>query len=169
MADISLRSVEVTNGNTKSNSLFLSFASNVLPDGNRRVDTTAYPEKSVTFPSSLPHLSKQANKQFLNKVLTVLPDPLGATRITSISAGTSTFVKSLNTGENPWEKYKVFPFVNCGLMAGQVSDWAASERRFIIIVPLLMASSSPKRFFPGTHPSLTASFHEAPFSRTPMM
>jgi hypothetical protein len=29
---------------------------------------------------------------------------LGATRITSMSVGTSTLVRSLKTGEKPWEK-----------------------------------------------------------------
>ena len=61
------------------------------------------------------------------------------------------------------------PLVSWGLMAGQVSDWAASERRFMMMVPLLMASSMSKRFLPGTQPSCSASFHEAPFLRTPTM
>ena len=40
----------------------------------------------------------------LKRVRTVRPEPLGATRITSMSLGTSTFVRSLKTGEKPWEK-----------------------------------------------------------------
>jgi hypothetical protein len=47
-----------------------------------------------------------------------------------------------------------FPLVNWGLIAGQVSDWAASERRFMMMVPLLMASSTSNKFLPGIQPSL---------------
>lgn len=54
-------------------------------------------------------------------------------------------------------------------MAGHVSLCAASLRRFMTIVPLPMASSTSKRLVPGIQPSCWASFHEAPFFRTPMM
>jgi hypothetical protein len=37
-----------------------------------------------------------------------------------------------------------------GLMWAQVWDWAASERRFMMIVPFSMAVSMLKRVFPGT-------------------
>lgn len=56
-----------------------------------------------------------------------------------------------------------------GLIWGHVSDWAASERRFMTMVDLPMASSMSNRFLPGTQPSSSASFHEAPFFRTPTM
>ena len=62
-----------------------------------------------------------------------------------------------------------FPFVNCGLMAGHVSLCAASLSRFMMIVPRPIASSTSNRFLPGTQPSCCASFHEAPFFRTPMI
>lgn len=39
---------------------------------------------------------------------TVRPEPLGAQRMTSMSLGTSTLVRSLKTGEKPWEKYRVW-------------------------------------------------------------
>jgi hypothetical protein len=61
------------------------------------------------------------------------------------------------------------PLVSCGLIAGQVSDWAASESRFMTMVDLPIASSMSKRFLPGTQPSSSASFQEAPFFRTPTM
>ena len=35
---------------------------------------------------------------------TVRPEPFGATRITSMSEGTSTPVLDLKMGEKPWEK-----------------------------------------------------------------
>lgn len=35
-------------------------------------------------------------------------------------------------------------------MSFQVCDWAASERRFMMMVPLLIASLIGKRFLPGT-------------------
>ena len=54
-------------------------------------------------------------------------------------------------------------------MAGQVSDWAASESRFMTMVPREMASSTSKRFLPATQPSCSASFQDLPFFRTPMM
>jgi hypothetical protein len=38
-----------------------------------------------------------------------------------------------------------------GLMSFQVWDWAASERRFMMMVPLLIASLMGKRFLPGTY------------------
>lgn len=37
-----------------------------------------------------------------------------------------------------------------GLIDSQVWDWAASERRFMMMVPLAMAVSIEKRVFPGT-------------------
>ena len=40
----------------------------------------------------------------LKRVRTVRPEPLGATRMTSRSGGMSTLVRSLKTGEKPWEK-----------------------------------------------------------------
>lgn len=54
-------------------------------------------------------------------------------------------------------------------MAGHVSLCAASLSRFMTIVPLPMASSMSNRLVPGIQPSCWASFHEAPFFRTPMM
>lgn len=39
---------------------------------------------------------------------TVRPEPLGAQRMTSMSLGTSTLVRSLKTGEKPCEKYRVY-------------------------------------------------------------
>lgn len=56
---------------------------------------------------------------------------------------------------------------NCGLIAGHVSDCAASESRFMMMVPREMASSMSKRLVPSTQPSCWASFHEVPFFRTP--
>ena len=44
-----------------------------------------------------------------------------------------------------------------------------TERRFMTIVPFLMASSTSKRFLPGTQPSSWACFQDAPSLRTPMM
>ena len=43
-----------------------------------------------------------------------------------------------------------------GLSSFQVWDWAASERRFMMMVPRSMASSMGKRVFPGTCTSKTA-------------
>lgn len=54
-------------------------------------------------------------------------------------------------------------------MWAHVSDWAASLRRFMTMEPREMASSTSKRFLPGTQPSWTASFHDLPSLRTPTM
>jgi hypothetical protein len=40
----------------------------------------------------------------LNRDRTVLPEPFGATRTTSMSFGGTTFVSAANTGEKPCEK-----------------------------------------------------------------
>ncbi len=65
--------------------------------------------------------------------------------------------------------YYTLSLVNCGLIAGHVSLCAASLSKFMTIVPLEMASSTSNRFVPGIHPSCWASFHEAPFFRTPII
>src|SRR5271168_3255847 len=52
------------------------------------------------------------------RVRTVRPEPLGATRMTSMSVGTSTLVRSLKTGEKPWEKYKVWKSVQWSWQSG---------------------------------------------------
>lgn len=59
--------------------------------------------------------------------------------------------------------------VSRGLILSQVLLWAESESRFMTMLPFLMASSTSKRFLPGTQPSCCASFQLAPSFRTPMM
>lgn len=66
--------------------------------------------RAMAFSSALPVTSWKTAMELLmprpsrKRVRTVRPEPLGATRMTSMSEGTSTLVWSLKTGENPWEK-----------------------------------------------------------------
>jgi hypothetical protein len=72
-------------------------------------EPTATP-RAVAFSLALPVTSwKTAMEELIprpsrKRVRTVRPEPLGATRITSMFVGTSTLVRSLKTGEKPWEK-----------------------------------------------------------------
>lgn len=66
--------------------------------------------RAMAFSSALPVTSwKMAIEELmprpsLKRERTVRPEPLGATRMTSMSVGTSTPVLSLKMGEKPWEK-----------------------------------------------------------------
>lgn len=66
--------------------------------------------RAIAFSSALPVTSWKTAKEELmprpsrNRDRTVRPEPLGAQRMTSMLVGTSTLVRSLKTGEKPWEK-----------------------------------------------------------------
>ena len=87
---------------------------------------------------------------------TIPPGPFGAASTTSTFSGGTTPVSSLNTIENPCEKYRVFPSVRCGFSVSHIAFCPASESRYITTVPFAAASSSSKSVSPSTQPSLIA-------------
>lgn len=58
-----------------------------------------------------------------------VPDPFGATRITSTSAGGTIPVFSLYVIPNPCEKYNAFPGVKCFFTVGHSAICPASDSR----------------------------------------
>jgi len=155
-----------TDGDTESDSLLLGLAGDVLEDGNGRVDTTALLEESAdgtagTLGGNEDDIDVSGD---LNLGL-VLED--GGETVGEVEG----LDMLLEICGKSWGQPRLhtLPLVSWGLIEGQVSDWAASERRFMMMVPLPMASSMSKRFLPATQPSSSASFHEAPFFRTPTM
>jgi len=166
--------VEVTraDGDTESDSLLLGLAGDILVDGNGRVDTTALTEESTD--GTARALGSDEDDVDIRRDLDlglVLED--GGETVREIE-GLQVERVSANGEADEARVFNVhfvrtLPFVSWGLMAGQVSDWAASERRFMMMVPFPMASSMSKRFLPATQPSCSASFHEAPFFLTPTM
>ncbi len=67
-----------------------------------------------------------------------------------------TWVSSLEDDGETVGEVESLALVMRGAMVGHVWDCAASERRFMMMVPLLMASSIGKRVSPGTHSILNS-------------
>ena len=103
----------------------------------------------------------------LHPQVALRPEPFGAHRITSTFSGGTTCVWSLYTIEKPCEKYSVLPGVTYSFRCGHVDVCAASDSRFMRIVPFVAASSIENRFLPGTQPSASAWRHDSPSLRTP--
>jgi hypothetical protein len=156
--------VSGTDGDTEGNSLLLGLAGDVLEDGNGGVDTAAFTEESANgaagaLGSNEDDIDVGGNFD-LGEVLEDGGETVGEVKSLFLLAS---FTRVLNCD------WPTLPLVSWGLIWGQVSDWAASESRFMTMVALPMASSMSNRFLPGTQPSCSASFHEVPFFRTPTM
>jgi hypothetical protein len=156
--------VPATNGNTERDRLLFCFASDILVDSDRRVDAAAFAEKS-------PDGTTRAFRSYQDDIDVGWNLDFG--QILEDGRETVREVKGLKVSlviiALLWYRHVTFPLVNWGLIAGHVSLCAASLSRFMTMVPLEIASSISNRFVPGIQPSCCASFHEAPFLRTPMI
>jgi hypothetical protein len=156
--------VSGTDGDTEGNSLLLGLAGDVLEDGNGGVDTAAFTEESADGATGALGRNEDdvdVGGDFdLGEVLEDGGETVGEVESLLL------LVRFQVPRKCEW---LTLPLVSWGLIWGQVSDWAASESRFMTMVALPMASSMSNRFLPGTQPSCSASFHEVPFFRTPTM
>jgi hypothetical protein len=157
------------NGDTQGNGALLGLASDVLVDGKRRVDTAALAEERADGAAgALGRAQNNVNVLGDLDLGEVLEDGGEAVReVESLVKKSQLSIGGSFCREQ--DEKRTLPSVNWGLMAGQVSDWAASLRRFMMTVPREMASSTSNRFLPGTQPSWTASSQDLPFFRTPTM
>lgn len=151
------------NGDTESDGLLLGLASDVLEDGKGRVDATAFTEEGADSAAG----TLGGNEDDINvggdiDLGELLEDGGEAVReVEGLELSTECSSVAI--------RVHTLPLVIWGLMWGQVSLWAASDKRFMTMVPLEMASSTSNRFLPGTQPSWMASCHDLPSLRTPMM
>jgi hypothetical protein len=156
--------VSGTDGDTEGDSLLLGLAGDVLVDGDGGVDTAALAEESADGAAGA--LGRNEDDIDVGgdfDLGEVLED--GGETVGEVESLFSSVACPLPQAC----EWLTLPLVSWGLIWGQVSDWAASESRFMTIVALPIASSMSNRFLPGTQPSCSASFHEAPFFRTPTM
>lgn len=158
-------------GDTKGNSLLLGLASDVLEDGEGGVDATALTEQgsdgSARALGSAEDDIDVGGDLDLGEVLEDGGEAVG--EVKGLRKGFSRSALGIRVYLRLVLGRLTLPSTSWGLMAGQVSDWAASLRRFMTMVPLVMASSTSNRFLPGTQPSSMASFQDLPLFRTPTM
>lgn len=141
-----------TNGDTHGNGLLLGLAGHILEHGEGGVDTTALTEQgSDSAARALGSAENDINVLGDVDLGEVLED--GGEAVGEVKGLKFTCQLGLLTFYEGKQVLHTLPSTSWGLMAGQVSDWAASERRFMTMVPREIASSTSKRFFPGTQPS----------------
>lgn len=154
-------------GDAERDGLLLGLAGYVLVDGDGGVDAAALAEEGADGAAGAlggDEDDVDVGGNFdLGEVLEDRREAVG-----EVEGLSRSLVRMMVTIKMLIDDERTFPF-SWGLIAGQVSDWAASDSRFMTMVDLPMASSMSNRFLPGTQPSASASFHEAPFFRTPTM
>jgi hypothetical protein len=140
-----------TDGDGDGASLLHGLAGHVLPDGDRGVDTTALLEEGADGAAGTLG-GAEDDVDVLGGLNTgVLVEDEGETvgEVEGLALGLHVEKENQKTrfSKNDGKRERTMR----GLMSFQVWDWAASERRFMMMVPLLIASLMGKRFLPGTY------------------